>query len=92
MFKDFAISVYRQFAVQIWVSGPSQENNIAVPDASGVFVVAALAPLYVNASGTVLLAQSEIVQVGQLTAGSIGPGFGMLFLAPFNPLHGASNT
>ena len=64
------------------------ENNIAVPDASGVFVVAALAPLYINALGTVLLAQSEITQVGQLTAGSIGPGFGMLLFAQFNPFHG----
>ena len=80
--------MYRQFALQIWVSGPSQVNNIAVPDASGVFVVADLAPLYVNASGTVLLAQSEITQVGQLNAGSIGHGFGMLFLALFNSLHG----
>ena len=65
--------------MQIWVSGPSTENNIALPDASGVFVVAALAPLYVNASGTVSLAQRQITQVGQLNAGSIGPGFGELF-------------
>lgn len=53
------------------------ENNIAVPDASGVFLVAASAPLYVNASGFVALDQSQIVQVGQLGFGSIGRSFGM---------------
>ena len=62
--------------VQIWVDGPSMSNNIAVPDASGVFVVEAVAPLYVNSSGAVSLTQSQILQVGQLIAGSIGRSFG----------------
>ncbi len=50
-------------------------NNIAIPDASGVFVVEAIPPLYVN-SGAVSLTQSQILQVGQLIAGSIGRSFG----------------
>ncbi|DBB09662.1 TPA: hypothetical protein ACH3X3_001309 [Trebouxia sp. C0006] len=61
--------------LQIWVDGPSMSNNIAVPDASGVFVVEAIAPLYVNSSGAVSIAQSQILQVGQLIAGSIGRSF-----------------
>ncbi len=51
-------------------------NNIAVPDASGVFVVEAVPPLYVNSSGAVSLTQSQILQVGQLIVGSIGRSFG----------------
>ena len=58
------------------MDGPSMSNNIAVPDASGVFVVEAIAPLYVNTSGAVSIAQRQILQVGQLIAGSIGRSFG----------------
>ena len=62
--------------LQIWVDDPTQNNSIALPDASGVFVVQALAPLFISNTGTVALDQSQIVQVGQLTAGSIGRTFG----------------
>ena len=51
-------------------------NTIALPDASGVFVVEAVPPLYINSSGSVSLEQSQIVEVGQLIAGSIGRSFG----------------
>lgn len=62
--------------MQILLVSPSQDNYIAIPDGSGVFVIGALAPLYVDTSGTVYLAQDLITQVGQLTAGSIGRSFG----------------
>ena len=62
--------------LQIWVGNPAYNNYIALPDAGGVFVVAALAPLSINTSGTVQLDQSQIMQVGQLVAGSIGRTFG----------------
>ena len=62
--------------VQILLVSPRQDNHIAIPDGSGIFVIAALAPLYVDTSGTVYLAQGLITQVGQLVAGSIGRGFG----------------
>lgn len=62
--------------LQIWVNEPTQNNFIALPNASGVFVVQALAPLFIDSTGTVALDQSQIVQVGQLAAGSIGRTFG----------------
>ena len=62
--------------MQILLVGPAQDNYIAIPDGSGVFVIGALAPLYVDTSGTVYLAQDLITQVGQLMAGSIGRSFG----------------
>ena len=62
--------------LQIWVDDPTQNNFIALPDSSGVFVVQALVPLFVDDLGTVALDQSQIVQVGQLAAGSIGRTFG----------------
>lgn len=65
--------------LQIWVDNPTKDNYIALPDSSGVFVVEALAPLYINGSGSISLDQSQIVQVGQLVAGSIGRTFGMLY-------------
>ena len=62
--------------LQIWVNGPAQNNFIAIPDASGVFVVDAVTPLFIDNTGTVALDQNQIVQVGQLVAGSIGRTFG----------------
>lgn len=62
------------------MDSPAHNNFIALPDASGVFVVKALAPLFINNSGTVALDQSQIVQVGQLTAGNIGRTFGKQLL------------
>ena len=62
--------------LKVLVTGPSRNNSISVPDASGVLVVQAVAPLYVNQQGVVSLDQSEIVQVGELVAGSIGRNFG----------------
>ena len=64
--------------LQIWVDDPTQNNFIALPDASGVFVVQALAPLFADNTGTVALDQSQIEQVGQLAAGSIGRTFGKI--------------
>ena len=58
------------------MDSPTQNNFIAIPDASGVLVVQAHAPLFINNTGTVKLDQSQIVQVGQLAAGSIGRTFG----------------
>lgn len=69
--------------LQIWVDGPAMDNYIALPDASGVLVVEALEPLYINTSGTVILDQSQIIQVGQLIAGSIGRSFGELHCYSF---------
>ena len=56
-----------------------QDNYIAVPDGSGIVVIDALEPLYIDTSGTVYLAEDEITQVGQLMVGSIGRSFGKPF-------------
>ncbi|KAL3159984.1 hypothetical protein ABBQ38_010372 [Trebouxia sp. C0009 RCD-2024] len=63
-------------STSIWMDSPTRNNFIAIPDASGVLVVQARAPLFINNTGTVELDQSQIVQVGQLVAGSIGRTFG----------------
>ena len=73
------LSLSSRVPLQIWVDDPTQNSFIALPDASGVFVVQALAPLFINNTGTVTLDQSQIVQVSQLTAGSIGRTFGKTF-------------
>ncbi len=62
--------------MQILLDAPSQDNYIVIPDGSGIFVIEALAPLYLDTAGTVYLAQDEIVHVSQLVAGSIGRTFG----------------
>ena len=62
--------------MQIMVSNPTSERWITVPDASGVFVVAAQQPLSVDSSGTVSLTQTGITAVGALSGGSIARGFG----------------
>ena len=67
--------------MQLLIDGPTMDNYIYLPDASGTLVVDALAPLYISSAGTVSLEQGQIVQVGELTAGSIGPGFGKLLTA-----------
>ena len=61
---------------QVVVSNPTVERWITIPDASGVVVVAAQQPLFVDTSGTVSLAQSGIISVGALSSGSIARGFG----------------
>ena len=58
------------------MDSPTRNNFIAIPDASGVLVVQARAPLFINNTGIIELDQSQIVQVGQLAAGSIGRTFG----------------
>lgn len=72
------LPIHQHSLLQIWVDNPAQNNFIALPDASGVFVVQALAPLSVDTAGTVALDQSQIEQVGQLAAGSIGRTFGTI--------------
>ena len=64
--------------MQILLVTPTQDNYIAIPDNSGIFVVNALAPLYLDTGGNVYLQQGEITRVGQLTAGSITRSFGEL--------------
>lgn len=59
------------------VNNPSAERWIFLPDASGTFVVAATAPLLVDAFGTVSLLQTSITAVGSLSAGSLTRTFGM---------------
>ena len=66
--------------MQIWLEEPSAENQIVLPDASGIMVVEAAPPLYVDTVGTAYLIQDEILSVGALTAGSIARGFGRLQL------------
>ncbi len=63
-------------SLQILLDTPTQDNYITVPDGSGVFVIEALEPLFIDTSGNVYLAQDLIVHVGQLVAGSIGRSFG----------------
>jgi len=63
-------------SLQILLDTPTQDNYIAVPDGSGIFVIEALEPLFIDTSGNVYLAQDLIVHVGQLVAGSIGRSFG----------------
>ncbi len=55
---------------------PTEDNYITIPDGSGIFVIEALEPLFIDTSGNVYLAQDLIVHVGQLLAGSIGRSFG----------------
>lgn len=62
--------------MQILLDDPSQDNYIVIPDNSGIFVIEALEPLFIDTSGTVYLEQDLIVHVGQLVAGSIGRSFG----------------
>ena len=62
--------------MQLLVDGPTQSNVIYLPDASGIVAVAAEPPLYVDPDGSVYLEQAGIRQVGQLTTGSLGAGFG----------------
>ena len=62
--------------LQIFLDTPTQDNYIVIPDGSGIFVIEALEPLFIDTSGTVYLAQDLIVHVGQLVAGSIGRSFG----------------
>ena len=62
--------------LQILLDMPTQDNYVAIPDGSGIFVIEALEPLFIDTSGTVYLAQDLIVHVGQLVAGSIGRSFG----------------
>ena len=62
--------------MQLLIDGPSQNNIVYLPDASGTVAVNAEPPLYVDPDGTVYLEQGGIRQVGQLTAGSLGAGFG----------------
>lgn len=62
--------------LQILLVTPTQDNYIAIPDNSGIFVVNALEPLYLDTEGNVYLQQGEITRVGQLTAGSISRNFG----------------
>jgi len=63
-------------SLQILLDTPTQDNYITLPDGSGIFVIEALEPLFIDTSGNVYLAQELIVQVGQLLAGSIGRSFG----------------
>jgi len=63
-------------SLQILLDTPTQDNYIAIPDGSGIFVIEALEPLFIDTSGSVYLAQDLIVHVGQLVAGSIGRSFG----------------
>ena len=63
-------------SLQILLDTPTQDNYIAIPDGSGIFVIEALEPLFIDTSGNVYLAQDLIVHVGQLVAGSIGRSFG----------------
>ena len=74
--------------LQILLDTPTQDNYIAIPDGSGIFVIDALEPLFIDTSGNVYLAQDLIVHVGQLVAGSIGRSFGKLsaLLLAWEPL------
>lgn len=62
--------------LQLMVDNPSAQRWILLPDASGTFLVAAAAPLFVDSNGTVSLLQTSIVAVGDLTAGSLTRSFG----------------
>ena len=59
------------------------DNYIFLPDASGTLLVDAVAPLYANSSGAVYLEQGQISQLGQVVAGSLGPGFGTCLALQF---------
>ena len=63
--------------MQVMVSSPTSQRWVTLPDASGVLVVAAQQPLFVDASGTVSLSQTGITAVGALSSGSLARGFGM---------------
>ena len=74
-------------SMQILLDDPSQDNYIVIPDNSGIFVIEALEPLFIDTSGTVYLEQDLIVHVGQLVAGSIGRSFGTPALLTQSCLH-----
>ena len=71
--------------LQILMDGPYQDNYIIIPDSSGIFVVDAFEPLFIDTGGAVYLAEDLITSVGQLVAGSIGRGFGEHFAAGIVP-------
>ena len=63
-------------ALQILLDPPSEDNYIVIPDGSGIFVIDALEPLFIDTGGAVYLVEELITHVGKLVAGSIGRGFG----------------
>ena len=71
--------------LQILMDGPYQDNYLIIPDSSGIFVVDAFEPLFIDTGGAVYLAEDLITSVGQLVAGSIGRGFGKPFVADIAP-------
>lgn len=60
------------------VDNPTAQRWIFLPDASGTLVVAAAAPLFLDATGTVSLLQTSITAVGALQLGSLTRSFGEL--------------
>ena len=77
--------IQRDLMLQILMDGPYQDNYVIIPDSSGIFVVDAFEPLFIDTGGAVYLAEDLITSVGQLVAGSIGRGFGKLFVAGIAP-------
>ncbi|KAL3159988.1 hypothetical protein ABBQ38_010376 [Trebouxia sp. C0009 RCD-2024] len=73
------------------MDSPTRDNSIVMPDASGVLVVQALPPLFINNTGMIELEQSQIVEVGQLAAGSIGRTFGGIS-CPVGNINAPSST